>query len=290
MDTRFLASLLMVIECGSLAEAARRLHVTPAAIKQRVCALEAEVGVSLLVRSGRVVRPSEAAAAMMERARNILDGVRDLTSIAASGSLKGEVRLFAVQTALTGLLPDILSRLSLEHPQIEVRIFRGSSVEAYQRVFTGDVDAAITSEPFFAIPKSFRWVVLREEPFVVLTPAHVRGRDPLKILTNEPFIRLDRNVYAGRMIDTFLRRKGIAVRQIYELDGLEAIAIMVDRGLGVTLVPDWAPPWPANLTIRKLRVPDAALKRTTGLLWQRASLRSALIEAFLRTARQNEVP
>ena len=285
MDTRFLASLVTVIECGSIAEAARRLGVTPAAIKQRVRAVETEVGAALLVRSGRVVRPTVAGAALLDRARVILDGVRDLTSIGASDSPKGEIRLYAMQTALSGLVPDILSRLSVDYPQIGVRIFRGSSVEAYQKVFTGDVDAAITSEPFFAIPKSFQWAVLREEPFVVLTPAHIRTRDPLKVLAQEPFIRLDRNVYAGRMIDNYLRRRGIAVKQIYELDGLDAIAIMVDRGLGVTLLPDWAPPWPAGLSLRKLRVPDVTLKRTTGLLWQRASLRAGLIQALLQTAR-----
>jgi DNA-binding transcriptional LysR family regulator len=290
MDTRFLGSLVTVIECGSIAEAARRLGVTPAAIKQRVRAVEAEVGATLLVRSGRVVRPTMAAAALLDRARAVLEGVRDLTSIGAGDSLRGEIRLFAMQTALSGLVPDILSRLSVDHPQIGVRIFRGSSVEAYQKVFTGDVDAAITSEPSFAIPKSFQWVVLREEPFVVLTPAHIRTRDPFKVLEQEPFIRLDRNVYAGRMIDTYLRRKGIEVKQIYELDGLEAIVIMVDRGLGVTLLPDWAPPWPAGLSLRKLRVPDASLKRTTGLLWQRASLRAGLIQALLETARTALAP
>ena len=285
MDTHFLRSLVTVIECGSIAEAARRLGVTPAAIRQRVRAIEAEVGATLLVRSGRVVRPTGAAAALLDRARAVLDGVRDLTTIGAGDSLRGEIRLFAMQTALSGLVPDILSRLSVDHPEIGVRIFRGSSVEAYQKVFTGDVDAAITSEPSFAIPKSFQWVVLREEPFVVLTPAHIRTRDPFQVLEQEPFIRLDRNVYAGRMIDTYLRRKGIAVKQVYELDGLEAIAIMVDRGLGVTLLPDWAPPWPAGLTLRKLPVRDPTLKRTTGLLWQRTSLRAGLIQALLETAR-----
>jgi DNA-binding transcriptional LysR family regulator len=285
MDTRFLSSLITVIECGSIAEAARRLGVTPAAVKQRVRTIEAEVGATLLMRSGRVVTPTTAAVALLDRARAVLEGVRDLTSIGSSDNLKGEIRLFAMQTALSGLVPDILSRLAVDHPQIGVRIFRGSSVDAYQRVFTGDVDAAITSEPSFAVPKSFQWAVLREEPFVVLTPAHIRTRDPFKVLEQEPFIRLDRNVYAGRMIDTYLRRKRIAVKQIYELDGLEAIAIMVDRGLGVTLLPDWAPPWPAGLSLRKLRVPDATLKRTTGLLWLRASFRAGLIQALLATAR-----
>src|SRR5262245_8313857 len=130
MDTRFLESMLAVVECGSIAEAARRLNLTPAAVKQRVRVIEDEIGSQLLVRSGRVVRPTAAAAAILPRARVILDGVRDLTSVAASDSLSGELRLFSIQTALPGLLPDILCRLSVEHPQIDVRIARGSSNEA----------------------------------------------------------------------------------------------------------------------------------------------------------------
>ena len=81
MDTRVLASLVTVIECGSIAEAARRLQVTPAAIKQRVRAVEAEVGAALLVRSGRVVRPTVTGAALLDRASVILDGVGCLTPI-----------------------------------------------------------------------------------------------------------------------------------------------------------------------------------------------------------------
>jgi hypothetical protein len=30
----------------------------------------------------------------------------------------------------------------------------------------------------------------------------------------------------------------------YELDGLDLIALMVDRRLGLSLLPDWVPPWP----------------------------------------------
>jgi DNA-binding transcriptional LysR family regulator len=285
MDTRFLESFLAVVECGSVAEAARKQNITPAAIKQRVGVLEDEVGSKLLARSGRVVRPTEAGVAILDRARTILQGVRDLTSVASSDHLSGELRLFAMQTALTGLVPDILQRLSIEHPQLDVRLIRGNSIEAYQRVFTGEVDAAITSQPSFAIPKAFEWAVLRDEPFVVLTPAAMPARDPYTVLAKEPFIRLDRSVYAGRLIDAFLRKTGININEKYELDGLEAIAIMVDRGLGVTLLPDWAPPWPAGLSLRKQRISDPALRRQTGLLWARASLRATTIHAFLRTAR-----
>jgi DNA-binding transcriptional LysR family regulator len=149
----------------------------------------------------------------------------------------------------------------------------------------GQIDAAITSYPSFAIPKTFEWAPLREEPFVVLVPGGMRMRHPHTILTNEPFIRLDRKVNAGQLIDNYLRKAGIRPNERLELDGLDAIAIMVDRGLGVSLLPDWAPPWPEGLTLRKISLPDRSFTRRIGLLWMRASLRIGLIRAFLRQAR-----
>ena len=125
---------------------------------------------------------------------------------------------------------------------------------------------------------------MREEPFVVLTPASLAARDAHAVLAQEPFIRLDRKVYAGRLIDGYLRKAGIQPKERYELDGLELIAVMVDRGLGVSLLPDWAPPWPEGLSLRKLPLPDRSFKRRTGLLWARASLRARLIQAFLEQA------
>ena len=121
---------------------------------------------------------------------------------------------------------------------------------------------------------------------MVITPAGMQARHPHTILATEPFIRLDRRVYAGQSIDKYLRKSGIRPNERLELDGLDAIAVMVDRGLGVSLLPDWAPPWPEGLTLRKIPLPDRSFTRRIGLLWTRASLRVGLIHAFLRHAQQ----
>lgn len=285
MDTRFLESFVTVAESGSMAEAARRLNLTPAGVAQRIRALESEIGARLLFRSGRAMQPTEAAAAILTRARQLLADARDLQSVAGSGELSGELRLGVMQTSLSGLLPDILIPFTKAHPKIEVRITRDHSAGLYTRVLGGDVDAALTSHPPFAIPKTCEWQLVREEPYVVLTPASLRARDAHTVLAREPFIRLARHVYAGQTIDAYLRKVGIRPKERFELDGLELIAVMVDRGLGVSLLPDWAPPWPDGLKLRKLPLPDRSLRRRTGLLWSRSSLRVGLIRAFGEHAR-----
>jgi DNA-binding transcriptional LysR family regulator len=284
MDDRFLASFVCVVEHGSIAEAARHLNLTPAGVGQRIRALEAEVGVVLVARVGRRVRPTAAGAAIYDRARNIQKQINDLKSVAASGLLSGELRLGVAPTLLSGLVPDLICSFASAHPRIELRVTRDNSTDLYNKILSGQIDAAITSHPSFTIPKTCAWVLLREEPFVVLTPAAMPPAHPHALLSTEPFIRLDRRVYAGQLIDSFLRKSGIRPHERLEVDGPEAIAIMVDRGLGITLLPDWAPPWPEGLKLQKIPLPHPLLRRRIGLLWQRASLREGVIRAFVAEA------
>src|SRR5262245_45618375 len=83
MDTRSLESFVSLIDHGSIAEAARRLNLTPAGVAKRVHALEAEIGNRLISRSGRTVRPTKVAMAIHDRARGFLREARDFKATAA---------------------------------------------------------------------------------------------------------------------------------------------------------------------------------------------------------------
>jgi Bacterial regulatory helix-turn-helix protein, lysR family len=61
MDTRFLESFIAVVDNGSIAEAARRLDLTPAAVAKRICALEHQIGAAWSrAPAGWFVRPKRA--------------------------------------------------------------------------------------------------------------------------------------------------------------------------------------------------------------------------------------
>ena len=82
MDIRFLQSFVIVVDCGSLAEASRRLDLTPAAVATRIKALEDGLGTPLVRRAGRTVKATEAGLKILEHARRVLRDVRDLHAIA----------------------------------------------------------------------------------------------------------------------------------------------------------------------------------------------------------------
>jgi DNA-binding transcriptional LysR family regulator len=285
MDSRYLQSFVYVVELGSIAEAARRLDLTAAAVAKRVKMLEAELGTKLVRRSGRTVATTEAGERILNRARTVLHEVRDLKSdLHDAPVLAGQLRLGGTPTMMTSLIPDVLAELLARHPQMDIYLEPGTSVDLYRKVVSGDLDAAMLVQPLFDLPKSCDWHTFREEPLVLLTPASMQVSDVHEVLRSEPFLRYDRRVVGGQLADGYLRQHGIKPHQRCELDGLDAIAVLVDRKLGVSLVPDWRMTRFAGLALAKWPLPHAFPKRVVGLLWGRSSARMRLVQAFLKTA------
>ncbi|MGC5845040.1 LysR family transcriptional regulator [Mesorhizobium abyssinicae] len=281
MDIRFLESFVSVATHGSVAEAARRLNLTPAAVAQRLRALENELGHSLVSRVGRTMRPTASGLAVLGQTERLFAAMRDLRAAAADDLPAGQLSLGATATALTGLMPNILARLSTRFPHVEAFIRPGASVDLYHSLLAGELDAAVLVRPHFAMPKSIAWHTLRHEPLVLIAPAAVELYDPHEALERLPFIRYDRNQWGGQLIDRYLRQHRLKVREWLELDALDAIVTLVERGLGLSIVPDWAPPWPEGLHLRKIALPDVQA-RQSGVLWNRSGPRIAAIDAFVQ--------
>jgi DNA-binding transcriptional LysR family regulator len=285
VDTQFLSTFVAVVDQGSMAAAARLLNITPAAVAQQLRTLEREIGAPLIGRVGRTVNVTEAGARILDRARELLRDVADLRTVANDDVGAGELRLGAGTNALTGMLPDILARMVERFPRIQVFIQPGYSPELHRAVDRGELDAAIVLQAPFALPKTCDWELLREEPLVVLAPARLADRDPHELLATEPLIRYDRGQWGGRQADQYLRAAGITPRERFELNALNAIAVMVDRGLGVSLVPDWTRPWPEGLKLARIPLPLAFEPRRIGIIWSRSTIRVRLVQAFLQESR-----
>ncbi|ATY34755.1 LysR family transcriptional regulator [Sphingomonas psychrotolerans] len=284
MDINFLRTFVAVVDQGSMAAAARTLNISPSAIAQQLSALERELGAPLIVRVGRTVRMTEQGGRILSQARQLLRDAADLKSIANDDALSGELHLGACTTPLMGMLPEILARVSARFPDITVHIESGNSAQLYAQVEAGNLDAAFVLEAPYLLPKTSDWMVLREEPLIVLAPARLAHRSPHDLLANEPLIRYDRNQWGGRHADEYLRKAGICPHERFELNALNAIAVMVDRGLGVSIVPDWSPPWPEGINIARLPLPTQEIGRRIGVVWSRSSIRMRLVNILLAEA------
>ncbi len=71
MQYRHLYYFLRIVEAGSFSQAARTIHVAQPALSQQIAELEASLGVPLLQRSARGVKPTAAGEKLYEDASSI---------------------------------------------------------------------------------------------------------------------------------------------------------------------------------------------------------------------------
>lgn len=238
MDSRYLKSLIAVTDSGSIAEAARAEGLTAAAVSQRIQALERELGVALLSRAGHAARATEACLALLPRARRIVREVGLLAGDADDRGLTGPLRIGAISTALTGMLPAALRTLTRQAPGLRPTIVPGTSRSLYQALLAGELDAAILVAPPFELPKSLRVQLLREEALILLARQRLRG-EVNEILAQQAYIRYDPTAWGGLPGQRYLDDQGLRPALLCDLDALETIAMMVADGVGVSLVPRW---------------------------------------------------
>lgn len=240
MDVRFLKSLLAVVETGSIAAAARRENRTAAAISQRVQALERTLGCTLLQRSAHAARPSDKCLLLLPKIRAIIEQAQELHSELNQGVLTGEVKVGAISTALTGVLPGLIERLAHSAPSLKLKITPGDSKSLYEKVLTGDLDAAILVRPPHQAPKALTLVLLKTEPLIFIGAARHADKTFETLLRDHPFIRYDARSWGGQIAQRYLDERCYEPQVLCELDALETIVMLVAQGMGVSLVPQWA--------------------------------------------------
>jgi DNA-binding transcriptional LysR family regulator len=238
MDLSFLQSLLLVVDSGSLAQAARTQRLTPAALRQRIAALERELGVSLITRSGHTSLPTQECKDMLPRSRHMISEWALLKEDVDSTGISGQLKIGAISTALTGLMPKVLRALAVQAPRLTPYLRPGTSVDLYDALLSEQLDAVVTVAPPFVPPKSITVIRLRSEPLVFIS-SKKSNLSVNQQLNQHLYIRYDATSWGGRFGQQFLLNQRIAPQLLCDLDGLEAIALMVAERLGVSLVPEW---------------------------------------------------
>ncbi|MET7698270.1 MULTISPECIES: LysR family transcriptional regulator [unclassified Streptomyces] len=248
-DPTRLAALVAVAEAGSITRAAERLGYTPPALSQQLAKLEREAGATLLVRSHRGARLTDAGELLVVRARRVLDELAQARHELArlTGLAGGTLRLGTFQTAGIHLLPPVLSAFRRAHPDVELSVADYEPPNGVSAVAAGDVDLALThtyepAEPA-PLPSSVTLEpVLVEELVLVTAPGHAladgSARLPLDRLAGQPLISMAPGHPSRAGVESALARAGAAPSVLVETPGYALVCALVSAGLGVAVVPE----------------------------------------------------
>lgn len=238
MDTRFLASLLAVVDTGSIAAAARQQGITSAALSGRIKTLETQLDTQLLSRSAHAATPTTACFNLLPRAKDIVNQAQLLKADGDASGLSSSLFIGCIDTALIQYIPPIIRSIKQQAPNASLSIKPGSSQQLYDLLCDRKIDAAITTAPQFKLPKSIRSVILANQQLVLICKKP--SDQPLKTqLQNNPFIAYDKSSWGGGCVSHALEAVNFKTQILCELDSFEAIAQLVDEDLGITILPEW---------------------------------------------------
>lgn len=263
---RELKTLVAVAREGTFAAAGNRIGLTQAAVSAQMQRLEAELGFALFDRQGRSARLNEMGHHVLDQAQALLGLYDNLSSTAPGSPAAVRVTIGAIASVQSALLPVALADFHRRHPACRTRVIPGLSIELVNRVDAGEIDMAAIIRPPFSLQSDLHWTTLAQEPFRLIVPRSVKGKDWAALLASEPFVRYDRASFGGRQVDRFLRKMHIAVRDTCELDELDAIVKLVENGVGVALVPQTGVyrRWPAG--VRAIDLGPHTFHRDIGLV------------------------
>jgi DNA-binding transcriptional LysR family regulator len=236
-------AFLEVARRQNLSRAAEALFVSQPTLTARLQSLEASLGEQLFVRTRRGMRLTEAGDAFLPYAEHALralaDGRERLEELRRG--VAGRLVLGAPPTVSTYTLPALLARFSAAHPGVRLAVKTGTSEEILDMVLHDQVQLgiirALANQEIETIPLYTDTLVL------IAGPGHRLARSPtgrqarMADLAGEVLVLFGRSSSYLEFTTATFRQAGVLPGSVLELDNIEAAKKMVERGLGVSLVP-----------------------------------------------------
>jgi DNA-binding transcriptional LysR family regulator len=148
LDVRRLRLLRELKIRGTLAGVAEALAYSPSAVSQQLALLEKEVGVELLQKVGRRVQLTAQAEILVEHTSHLLDRleVAEAEVTASLTTVFGTVRVAVFQSAAHAVIPQALTILGSEFPDLRVEVTEREPEEGLFEVAARDFDLVIAEQ------------------------------------------------------------------------------------------------------------------------------------------------
>jgi DNA-binding transcriptional LysR family regulator len=238
-----LTALAEVARHGSLRAAAGALFITEQGVRNRLIALEQELGVELY-RKARGIRRGEiltaAGRALLPEAVRLLEQAGSLRDVVQGAGTQRDVHIAASQYLSTYILIDAIRQFHAKQPQIRVWLSVRTERDIEQALLSNPELAFGVAAPYEMSPEitythlfSMSWSLITPQRH----PLARRSRLKLADLQDHPLIVFERGS-TGRqhILDAFIRR-GLTPRVEMEATTTDLVVRMVAAGLGVAIVP-----------------------------------------------------
>lgn len=259
---------------GHFGRAAEACAISQPALSMQIKELEDALGTALIERSARQIRLTKFGEETIQRARDILhaaDALED-SARASRDRLVGPLRIGMIPTIAPYLLPTIIGKLTLLHPELDIRIRETLTANLIQEIMAGRLDTAIVALP--VSEPSLTEVALFTENFLLVRPAAdadapVPSRDKLRDMK---LLLLEEGHCFRDQALSFCKMPSAQPRQALDASSLSTLVQMVSAGIGVTLIPEMAVAVETrSVPVSVVRFKDPQPTRSIGMIWRKTN-------------------
>jgi LysR family transcriptional regulator, nitrogen assimilation regulatory protein len=250
MDLRALRYFVYVAEARSFSKAAGHLRIAQPALSRQVRKLEDQLGVKLVLRTGRHLELTEPGMLLLQRAHSLIrQAAQAIDDVRAQDcDIGGTVTLGVTPATCEVITPLIVQECARRHPGIRLDFVEGFSAFVFARLVNQELTACLLHNP--PRHQGIEIEPLLVEPMYLVGPGPARvpggaaagtaglapARDGMTLETL-PLI-LPNPTHAMRLlIDRALGRRRSAIHVAVQVDGYVMTKALVAAGLGYTILP-----------------------------------------------------
>lgn len=285
-------AFLAAAELRNITKAADRLGYTQSGVSHLISALEAELGVTLLIRSKSGAVLTAEGEALLPYIRRVLEAEQDVRNMAIDlrGLTLGNLRIGTFSSVAIHWLPKILSQFKALYSGVSISVLNGDYACVEHALLNNTIDCGFVTLPSREEFTAFSF--MRDRLLAVVDCENPLSRFPNlspRDLVEQTFIvpAEGSNYHIGKLFAD----AGVAPRNQLSIHDDYAAVAMVRQRLGVTILPELMV---QNLPMEGLRaIPLRGFEREIGIAVHRSRVLSPAIRAFLdcvRTALSQPLP
>lgn len=245
LDLYELRVFLKAAELENFSEAARALNISQPAVSGHIQSLEQRLNTQLFDRVGRNIRLNDAGATLVPSVRALLKEAQRVEELVAiqQGTLQGLIKLGCGTTSGKYVLPGIMNRFFMAHPEVRIYCVVEKREHSLERLETNEVDIALSS---LRIPRrnlEYRHFA-EDEISLIAPPDHVwarMGTIGLEDLCDFPIILRESTSGTTVTLNRGLAQHDMSVEMLRSnltLCNTESIVQAVISGIGPAFVSD----------------------------------------------------
>ncbi|MCC3381539.1 LysR family transcriptional regulator [Paenibacillus farraposensis] len=285
MELKQLEYFMAVCRELHFTRAAEKLGIAQPSLSQQIRLLEHEIGTPLFDRVGKKTLITEAGKILLDHSYNVFHELSQAKAAISElqGLKRGTLKIGALLTVVNYLLPPTVIGFHHSYPNVELSVLGLRTGDIYEGLLQNKLDLGIVYLPMEH--EDLATIPLYKQNLALAAPiGHPIAKERfvhLDVLKDVPSVLLPSTYYMRQLINDACRSLDFTPHPALELSTMESIINMVNKGVGVTILPKAYLDYIANKGIRTIPIQNPTLTTQIGIVYRKNKYLCAASRVFM---------